>query len=335
MGYRFRISLVNSCNVCRDVSRKHWPCREQTRDQLLRAQHSAASFSSSAAWFTSAAKWTDTKLTGELQVFSLKSSPETCLGRRSHAEDPPLHEACLPSLSTRNVTDIDMEWHGHRWSSRSGLDKCFWTCNAAQHVFCTAIPKQEIIMVHVDAFEQSSWACAAMRWLCCLSWGCLSCNYFSMSKWVDSFLTCSSCNLFFSFCKRVQSCLNLKAPNHWQVNYCHIALVTGQAAATTVSVVPGMTFSGKVLLNERSSCSRICDLDSRDLHYVLLLDWYEHPNHKLHACVLFASCNTWEYLIPLSQIVLTCSNPSHSPEDAVILIVLRRMSLSTPVFSRT
>ena len=104
-----RISLVNSCNVCRDVSRKRWPCREQTRDQLLRAQHSAASFSSSAAWFTSAAKWTDTKLTGELQVFSLKSSPETCLGRRSHAEDPPLHEACLPSLSTRNVTDIDME----------------------------------------------------------------------------------------------------------------------------------------------------------------------------------------------------------------------------------
>ena len=131
------------------------------------------------------------------------------------------------------------------------------------------------------------------------------------------------------------------------MNYCHIAPVTGQAAATTVSVVPGMTFSsasilssslgkyGKVLLNERSSCSRICDLDSRDLHFVLLLDWYEHPNHKLHACVLFTSCNTWEYLIPLSQIVLTCSNPSHSPEDAVILIVLRRMSLSTPVFSRT
>ena len=112
MGYRFRISLVNLCNVCRDVSRKCWPCREQTRDQLLRAQHSAASFSSSAAWFTSAAKWTDTKLTGELQAFSLKSSPETCLGRRSHAEDPPLHEACLPSLSTRNVTDIDMDING-------------------------------------------------------------------------------------------------------------------------------------------------------------------------------------------------------------------------------
>ena len=34
----------------------------------------------------------------------------------------------------------------------------------------------------------------------------------SMSKWVDSFLTCSSCNLFFSFCGRVQSWLNLKAP---------------------------------------------------------------------------------------------------------------------------
>ena len=112
MGYRFRISLVNSCHVCRDVLRKRWPCREQTRDQLLRAQHSAASFSSSAAWFTSAAKWTDTKLTGELQAFSLKSSPETCLGRRSHAEDPPLHEACLPSLSTRNVTDIDMDING-------------------------------------------------------------------------------------------------------------------------------------------------------------------------------------------------------------------------------
>ena len=131
------------------------------------------------------------------------------------------------------------------------------------------------------------------------------------------------------------------------MNYCHIALATGQAAATTVSVVPGMTFSsasilssslgkyGKVLLNERSSCSRICDLDSRDLHFVLLLDWYEHPNHKLHACVLFASCNTWEYLIPLSQIVLTCSNPSHSAEDAVILSVFRRMSLPTPVFSWT
>ena len=39
-----------------------------------------------------------------------------------------------------------------------------------------------------------------------------------------------------------------------------------------------------------------------------------------------------EYLIPLSQIVLTCSNPSHSPEDAVILIVLRRMSLSNLYF---
>ena len=38
--------------------------------------------------------------------------PETCLGRRSHAEDPPLHEACLPSLSTRNVTDIDMDING-------------------------------------------------------------------------------------------------------------------------------------------------------------------------------------------------------------------------------
>ena len=306
MGYRFRISLVSSCNVCRDVSRKRWPCREQTRDQLLRAQHCAASFSSSAAWFTSAAKWTDTKLTGELQVFSLKSSPETCLGRRSHAKDPPLHEACLPSLSTRNVTDIDMDINGPPGRVSTNASE-----HAMLHNMFFAPPSQNkksvwCMLKHLKNHHGHALQCAG-----CVAWpGDAYHVIMSMSKWVDSFLTCSSCNLFFSFCKRVQSCLNLKAPNHWQVNYCHIAPVTCQAAATTVSVVPGMTFSsasifssslgryGKLLLDEPSSCSRICDPDSRDLYFVCCCTGMNiRTINYMHVyyLILFARCNTWEY----------------------------------------
>ena len=199
MGYRFRISLVNSCNVCRDVSRKCWPCGEQTRDQLLRAQHSAASFSSSAAWFTSAAKWTDTKLTGELQAFSLKSSPETCLGRRSHAEDPPLHEACLPSLSTCNVTDIDIGTNGPPGRVSTNASE-----HAMLHSMLFAPPSQNTksvwcMLKHLNNHHGHALQCAG-----CVAWaGDAYHVIISMSKWVDSFLTCSSCNLFFSFCERV------------------------------------------------------------------------------------------------------------------------------------
>ena len=149
----------------------------------------------------------------------------------------------------------------------------------------------------------------------------------SMSKWVDSFLTCSSCNLFFSFCERVQSCLNLKAPNHWQVNYCHIAPVTCQAAATTVSVVPGMTFSSASIFSSSLGKYGKVLLGQAKLLFQNLWSWFK----RLTCSDLSHS----EYLIPLSQIVLTCSDLSHSPEDAVILIILRRMSLSTPVFSWT
>ena len=232
--------------------------------------------------------------------------PETCLGRRSHAEDPPLHEACLPSLSTRNV---NRHRHGHKWSSRSSLDKCFWTCNAAQHVFCPAIPKHKISMVHVEAFEQSSWACAAMRWLRCLSWGCLSCNYFNVKMgWLvlDLFFL----QLVLLFLRKSSILIEFEGPNHWQVNYCHIAPVTCQAAATTVSVVPGMTFPsasifssslgkyGKVLLDKPSSCSRICDLDSRDLYFVCCCTGMNiRTINYMHVyyLILFARCNTWEY----------------------------------------
>ena len=94
---------------------------------------------------------------------------------------------------------------------------------------------------------------------------------------------------------------------------------------------------GKILLDKPSSCSRIPGIQGqlwpwfKRLWFWLLLHWYEHPNHKLHAYSL-QYLGISEYLIPLSQIVLTCSNPSHSPEDAVILIVLRRMSLSNLYF---
>ena len=277
MGYRFRISLVNSCNVCRDVSRKRWPCREQTRDQLLRAQHSAASFSSSAAcfasaaWSTSAVKWTDTKLTGELKVFSLFREAVSCWGSTTSWSMFAfiIHAQC------------DRHRHGHKWSSRSGLDKCFWTCNAAQHAFCPAIPKHEISMVHVEAFEQSSWACAAMRWLCCLSWGCLSCNYFNVKMgWLvlDLFflqlvlLFLRKSSILFEFegpqpltgellshcsCHMPGRCNDRQRCARHDVFFCeHLLFVPWQIRKATV------------LLDEPSSCSRICDLDSRDLHFV-------------------------------------------------------------------
>ena len=163
----------------------------------------------------------------------------------------------------------------------------------------------------------------------------------SMSKWVDSFLTCSSCNLFFSFCERVQSCLNLKALNHWQVNYCHIAPVTCQAAATTVSVMPGMTFPsasifssslgkyGKILLDKPSSLFQNLWSWFKRPSFCLLLHWYEHPNHKLHARVLFDTICKLQYLgiseysisfnSTFKLFYVTRSNVSHSPEDAVIL----------------
>ena len=74
--------------------------------------------------------------------------------------------------------------------------------------------------------------------------------------------------------------IKFEGPNHCTVNSCHIALVICQAAATTVSVVPGTMLSsgrifslslgkyGDVLLDEPSSCSRICDFDSSDLDFV-------------------------------------------------------------------
>ena len=332
MGYHFRISLVNSCNVCRDVSRKRWPCREQTRDQLLRAQHSAASFSSSAGWFTSAAKRTDTKLTGELQAFSLKSSPETCLGRRSHAEDPPLHEACLPSLSTH---------------------KCFWTCNAAQHVFCPAIPKHEISMVHVEAFEQSSWACAAMRWLCCLSWGCLSCNYFNVKMgWLvlDLFflqlvlLFLRKSLILFEFegpqpltgellshcsCHIPGRCNDRQRGARHDVLFCeHLLFVPWQIRKGTLG-------RAKLLFQNLWSWFKRPS-------FCLLLHWYEHPNHKLHAHVLFDTIFKLQYLgiseysisfkSTFKLFYITRSNLSHSPEDAVILSPSPNEPLHTCIF---
>ena len=171
-----------------------------------------------------------------------------------------------------------------------------------------------------------------------------------MSKWVDSLLTCSSCNLFFSSCERVQSCLNLKAPN--------IAPVTCQAAAMTVSVVPGTTFSsesifssflgkyGKLLLDEPSSCSRISDLDSGDIHFVCCCTGMNIPTiNYIGTCPIckLQYLGISEYISDISDIshstfkffYVTRSNLSHSPEDAVILTVLRGMSLSTPVFSWT
>ena len=246
----------------------------------------------------------------------------------------------------------DRHRHGHKWSSRSGLDKCFWTCNAAQHVFCPAIPKHEISMVHVEALEQSSWACAAMHWLCCLSWGCLSCNYFNVKMgWLvlDLFflqlvlLFLRKSSILFEFegpqpltgellshcsCHMPGRCNDRQRGARHDVLFCeHLLFVPWQIRKGTLG-------QAKLLFQNLWSWFK------RPL-FCLLLHWYEHPNHKLHARVLFDTiCKMQylgisEYLIPLSQIVLTCSDLSHSPEDAVILIILRWMSLSTPVFSWT
>ena len=203
----------------------------------------------------------------------------------------------------------DRHRHGHKWSSRSSLDKCFWTCNAAQHVFCPAIPKHEISMVHVEAFEQSSWACAAMHWLCCLSWGCLSCSFFNVKMgWLvlDLFFL----QLVLLFLRKSSILFEFEGPQP----------LTGELLSHCSCHMPGRC-------NDRQRCARHDVLFCQHLLFIpwqirkdtlgrakllfqnlwswfkrpsfcLLLHWYEHPNHKLHARVLFdtiARCNTWEY----------------------------------------
>ena len=62
--------------------------------------------------------------------------------------------------------------------------------------------------------------------------------------------------------------------------------------------------------------------------HLLFVPWQIRKGTLGQAKLLFQ--NLWSWFKRL-----TCSDLSHSPEDAVILIILRRMSLSTPVFSWT
>ena len=90
----------------------------------------------------------------------------------------------------------DRHRHGHKWSSRSGLDKCFWTCNAAQHAFCPAIPKHEISMVHVEAFEHIMGmhcnALVVLLELGMLMMELLQCQNGLTRSWLVLLATCSS-----------------------------------------------------------------------------------------------------------------------------------------------
>ena len=123
---------------------------------------------------------------------------ETCLGRRSHAEDPPLHEACLPSLSTCNVTDIDIGTNGPPGRVSTNASE-----HAMLHNMFFVPPSQNTksvwcMLKHLNNHHGHALQCAG-----CVAWaGDAYHVIISMSKWVDSFLTCSSCNLFFSFCER-------------------------------------------------------------------------------------------------------------------------------------
>ena len=247
----------------------------------------------------------------------------------------------------------DRHRHGHKWSSRSGLDKCFWTCNAAQHVFCPAIPKHEISMVHVEAFEQSSWACAAMRWLCCLSWGCLSCNYFNVKMgWLvlDLFflqlvlLFLRKSLILFEFegpqpltsellshcsCHRPGRCDDRQRCARHDVFFCeHLLFIPWQIRKSTLE-------RAKLLFQNLWSWFKRPS-------FCLLLHWYEHPNHKLHAHVLFDTIFKLQYLgiseysisfkSTFKLFYITRSNLSHSPEDAVILSPSPNEPLHTCIF---
>ena len=261
---------------------------------------------------------------------------ETCLGRRSHAEDPPLHEACLPSLSTCNVTDIDIGTNGPPGRVSTNASE-----HAMLHSMLFAPPSQNTksvwcMLKHLN----TSWACTAMRWLYCLSWGCLWWNYCNVRMgWLvlDLFFL----QLVLLFLRKSLILFEFEGPQP----------LTGELLSHCSCHMPGRC-------NDRQRCARHDVLFCQHLLFIpwqirkgtlgrakllfqnlwswfkrpsfcLLLHWYEHPNHKLHAHVLFDTIFKLQYLgiseysISFKSTVklfyVTRSNLSHSPEDAVIL----------------
>lgn len=237
---------------------------------------------------------------GEFQCFPW--NPEISSGRRSHDKGPPLPERCLPSLII-----IHTQWDRHEWSPRSSLDRCFWTCNAAQHVFCSTIPKRKIMLL-VERSERSARLCKSV-----LFW--LNLKAPTTAQW-------TAVTLLLSYARPLQrlsvwcqaQCCLLGA-----FSLCPLAN-TETYSWTSQALVPEFVILIQVTL----------------ILFAVALVWTFEPEITC-TCII---CNVhWfgisKYLFPLSQIVLTRSILSHSPEDAVILIVLRRMSLSTLVFSWT
>ena len=176
----------------------------------------------------------------------------------------------------------------HEWSSTNASE--FWTCIAAQHVFCSAIPKHENICCMWNDLNDHHGPAKVLN----LDW------IWRPQPLHSELLSHCSCHMP----GRCNDCQ--RGARHNVFFWEHLLFVPWQVWKDTLG-------------------------QFKRLWFWLLLHWYEHPNHKLHAYSL-QYLGISEYLIPLSQIVLTCSNPSHSPEDAVILIVLRRMSLSNLYF---
>ena len=120
-------------------------------------------------------------------------------------------------------------------------------------------------------------------------------------------------------CESVQSWLNLKAPTTAQWTAVTLLLsharplqrlsawCQAQCFLLRASSLRPLASMERYSWTSQALCSRICDLDSRDLHFVccctgmnIRIINYMH----VYYSILFSSCNTWEYRNTVSH-----SNP--------------------------